>query len=443
MKRQWTDDELGEHWTLHPDDLALLANQGAATRLGYALLFKYFQYEGRFPQHKGDIPPAALVHVAHQLEVPPEYYAQYDWSGRTIERHRARIRQVLGFRESTDQDVEDLTGWLRQEVLPREHRPERVAEAVYAHCRTRQLEPPAAKRVERLVRSALRSYEDQLQEQALVRLGASGLAQLESLLTLPEDGNEEAEAPAPDPHDPGRLSLRDLKADPGRASLESLLTQIARLRRIRQVTLPDDLFAGVSPQLVHAYRQRAAAEPPNELRRHAEPVRATLLGALCMLRRREITDDLVDLLISTIHKFGTRADQRVSKELLREIRRVSGKTTLLYQLAEAAVAHPDGVVRDVLYPVVAEKTLRELVAEYQAHGPGYTLQVQTKLHASYGTHYRRALPDLLSVLEFRSNNEAHRPVIRALELLGRYVRSKKRNFARGEDVPLASVVPDD
>jgi len=70
------------------------------------------------------------------------------------------------------------------------------------------------------------------------------------------------------------------------------------------VTLPDDLFADVSPHLVYAYRQRAAAEPPSELRGHADPVRATLLGALCLLRSREITDGLVDLLIGTIHKFA-------------------------------------------------------------------------------------------------------------------------------------------
>jgi TnpA family transposase len=442
MKRQWTPDDLAEHWTLHPDDLALLTNQGAATRLGCALLLKYFQHDGRFPQHKGDIPPAAIVHVAHQLGVPPEFYTQYDWSGRTIERHRAGIRQLLSFRESTDQDIDTLTAWLRQDVLPHEHRPDRLQEAVYAHCRATQLEPPAPKRVERLVRSALRSYEEQVQQQVLARLQASGLAQIDSLLTVPEDNEEAAAAPPADPHDPGQLRLRDLKADPGRASLESMLVQIVRLRRIRQVALPEDLFAGVSAHLVEAYRQRAAAEPPSELHGHADPVRATLLGALCLLRRQEITDGLVDLLIATIHKFGSRADERVSKELLTEIKRVSGKTTLLYQLAEAAVAHPEGVVRDVLYPVVAEKTLRELVAEYKAHGPGYTVQVQTRIHASYGQHYRRLLPDLLNVLEFRSNNDAHRPVIQALDLLKRYVSSSKRYFARGEEVPIAGVVPE-
>jgi len=440
MKRQWTADELVEHWTLHSGDLLLLGNQAGATRLGCAVLLKSFQYDGRFPQYKGEIPPAAIVHVAQQLDLPPELYAQYDWSGRTIERHRARIRQELGFRESTDQDAEELASWLRQDVVPHEPRAERLHEAVYSRCRAAHLEPPTAKRVERLVRSALRAYEDHLQQRVLERLGLDGLAHIDRLLAMPEARDETAPAQA-DPRDPDRVSLRDLKADPGRASLESVLTQIARLRRVRQVELPEDLFAGVSPHLVQAYRQRAAAEPPSELRAHADAVRATLLAALCLLRRREITDGLVDVLLATVHKFGTRAERHVDQELLTDLKRVSGKTTLLYRLAEAATDHPDGVVRDVLFPVVGEKTLRELVAEHKASGHRYEVRVQTRLHASYGAHYRRLLPALLDVLEFRSNNAAHRPVIRALDLLQRYVASTKRYFAPDEQVPLDGVVP--
>ncbi len=132
MKRQWTVDELAEHWTLYPADEALLVNKAAATRLGCALLLKYFQIEGRFPPHKGDVPAAAIVHVAQQLDVPPELYAQYDGGGRTIEFHRAQIRQALGFREETVQDADDLATWLGQDVLPHEHRPEQLQAAIYA-----------------------------------------------------------------------------------------------------------------------------------------------------------------------------------------------------------------------------------------------------------------------------------------------------------------------
>jgi len=121
--------------------------------------------------YKGDVPTAAVVYVAQQLGLPPELYAQYAWTGRIMVYHRIQIRQALGFRESTEQDIDDLTTWLCQEALRHEHRPDRVQEAVHARYRAAHLEPPAPKRVDRLVRSALHTYEDQVQRQVLDLLG--------------------------------------------------------------------------------------------------------------------------------------------------------------------------------------------------------------------------------------------------------------------------------
>jgi hypothetical protein len=46
---------------------------------------------------------------------------------------------------------------------------------------------------------------------------------------------------------------------------------------------------------------------------------------------REITDSLVDLLI---HKISRRAEKRVDKELLDDLKRVAGKTGVLFRIAE-------------------------------------------------------------------------------------------------------------
>ena len=43
MKREWTDLELAEHWTLLPVEAALLANKTGPTRLGFAVLLKFFR----------------------------------------------------------------------------------------------------------------------------------------------------------------------------------------------------------------------------------------------------------------------------------------------------------------------------------------------------------------------------------------------------------------
>ena len=104
-----------------------------------------------------------------------------------------------------------------------------------------------------------------------------------------------------------------------------------------------------------------------------------------VLRRRK--------LIQVIHKIGVRAAKRVEKELLDDFKRVTGKITVLFHIAEASVHKPDGCVRDVVFPAAGgEPKLRDLVREYKSSGPSFRFQVHTYLRASYAAHYRRMVP---------------------------------------------------
>jgi hypothetical protein len=183
-----------------------------------------------------------------------------------------------------------------------------------------------------------------------------------------------------------------------------------------------------------------AVEAPHKLRRHPDAARITWLAAFVYLRARSLTDDLVDLLIETIHRIGARAERKVERELLNDIKRVGGKQNLLFELADATLAQPDGVVREVVFPVVGEETLRDLVKEWKATGPTYRTTLRTVIRNSYQGHYRRMVPKLLAALEFRSNNERHRPVMQALELVKRFADTKLRTFPAEEEVPLDGVV---
>jgi Domain of unknown function (DUF4158) len=44
---------------------------------------KYFQYEGRFPAQKQDIPPIVIVHLAQQLGMIPEKIIPYSSEGKS------------------------------------------------------------------------------------------------------------------------------------------------------------------------------------------------------------------------------------------------------------------------------------------------------------------------------------------------------------------------
>lgn len=113
MRREWEPEELIACWTLVDADWRLVVNKSGARRLGFAVLLKFFELEGRFPRHAGEPPPAAVDYVAEQVKIDAsEFAAGYAFSGRTVEYHRAQIRTALGFREASRADEERLSGWL-------------------------------------------------------------------------------------------------------------------------------------------------------------------------------------------------------------------------------------------------------------------------------------------------------------------------------------------
>ena len=95
------EDELIEHWTLVGDELGQVVGKRGATRLGFALLLKFFSRMGRFPRGRGELPDEAVAYVARQVGVPASDLGFYEWDGRTVEYHRAQVRKFLGFRECT------------------------------------------------------------------------------------------------------------------------------------------------------------------------------------------------------------------------------------------------------------------------------------------------------------------------------------------------------
>ena len=91
------------------------------------------------------------------------------------------------------------------------------------------------------------------------------------------------------------------------------------------------------------------------------------------------------------------------------------KQNLLFELADAALTYPEGIVREVVYPVVGEQTLRDLVKEWKATGPTYRTTLRTVIRNSYSGHYRRMVPQLTNiwrrwVLRARFGHYASRPI---------------------------------
>ena len=67
MKRKWENHELAEHWTIEEEEQQLINKKRGINRLGFALLLKFFQLKGRFPEKQYEIPGVVRAFVAEQL----------------------------------------------------------------------------------------------------------------------------------------------------------------------------------------------------------------------------------------------------------------------------------------------------------------------------------------------------------------------------------------
>ncbi|MGH9900148.1 MAG: Tn3 family transposase, partial [Pyrinomonadaceae bacterium] len=330
--------------------------------------------------------------------------------------------------------------WLSERVSSPNPEAEDLKIAARGHLRAQHFERPPTERVRRLLRLAVAQREARLVTETAAQLSPTTRDALDLLIKT------RAIESAADADQmllfPVRSELATVKEGAGAVKVATVLDEIAKLKQLRALGLPEDLFRNAPARIVTHYRQRAGGEPPRELRRHPSEVRYTLLAALCWQRQGEITDNLVELLIHIAHRIGVRAEEKVDSELMKYAKKIIGKAKLLYKLARAAKGQPDGRVKDVIYPAVGERTLEDLIQEAEAEEK-HERQVKLVTRTSYSHHYRRMVPALLEVLSFQCNNDLHRPVMDALALLDKYRDRKTTVFPVSEKVPLSGVVSDD
>ena len=220
-----------------------------------------------------------------------------------------------------------MTNWLiytGQAAVPHL---ERLKATVYARFRELRLLPPTPDRIERLIPSVCATSEQQFFTDTFAQPSDTSRTRLDVLLSSSLEAEEENEEEVPDEtgedteEDEETIPLdlatwHDLKLNPGPVGVKSVRQEIAKLRTLVHLKLPEDPFSTVPTKVLSRYRQRAATETLHELRRYPDATPYALLAAFCWQRRHELLDTLIDLLLLIIHKIGTRAEKRVDKELL-------------------------------------------------------------------------------------------------------------------------------
>ena len=427
MKRNWTADELLEHFTILENEIALVSNFNNTGKLGFMVLLKYFQMEARFPKSKDEIPLAILGFLAKQLNTPPGKFDGYVFEGRSFKRHKATIRAHFGYSPPSAEAYQKVYDYLGTDLQWYDRK--KVRADVVLHFRKMKAELPSPGRMERLVDSLVHSGEQAFYEVTGTKLSTVTKKKLDSLLQSMEGAS-----------DGTAMDFNALRSDPGRIGLESIFREMDKLAAIRELDIPGSLFASTPVAVLEKFRLRVASELLGDIREHPDNIRHTLLSVFFWTRQREVTDNLVELLIQVVHKISSNAEQKVVKEFVKDFKKVSGKYNILLKMAERSLQNPDGAVRDVIYPVAKEDTLRNLVKELKRNNSAFKGSVFTKIMGSYSRHYRKMLPDMLAMLDFRSNNDRHRPVIEALKILKKYMGTDLKSLPLDGSLPVDGII---
>src|SRR3546814_20371625 len=105
---------------------------------------------------------------------------------------------------------------------------------------------------------------------------------------------------------------------------------------------------------------------------------------------------MLDLLIETVHKIGTRSKRKVVGEIAKDIERVYGKERLLVEIVSASINETSGRICDVIFQIAGKAKPAAIVKE--RHAKGALARALDKVTRVYWTnHYRRMLPPLLSL----------------------------------------------
>jgi hypothetical protein len=193
VARVLDEDELVGNWTLVGDELEQLSGRRGATKLGFALLLRFYAVHGRFPAGRAEILDQAVAYVARLVDVPASELGLYEWDGRTIKAHRTDIRRYFGFRECSVADADKAADWLAVRVCEKERQVDRVRAELLAHLREERIEPPTRDRVRRIIGTALRQAEQTQTARIVGRVPAESIQRLLELIAKSADPGDDAE----------------------------------------------------------------------------------------------------------------------------------------------------------------------------------------------------------------------------------------------------------
>jgi hypothetical protein len=314
-------------FNLSVGELQLVYAKSNDAKIGFSILYKFLQNYGKFPSGKEDVSEEIIEYIAKQLKINKETYLSYDFNSRMTYFHKKQIREVLCFREYSKTDMESLKEWLIEVVLPIDDSIEYLKEESNKRLYTIKVEPTTEETLERIINSAVNTYENNIYEKIFKRLTTENIQKFELFLVAESENNKSEQT----------IWFNDFNSNPDGANIESVSNEANKLKVIEEMGIPEGVFEDIPSKYLKKYYKRSKSENISELKRHPSVIRYSLLSIFFHYKSMEIRDNLVNLLIKIMNNLDTNASRKVKKEISETPNYTRDKNKLLLKIAKAVV----------------------------------------------------------------------------------------------------------
>lgn len=404
---------------LTEEEIGFIKTRHLSKQLAFALLFKYYQKSHEFINDLTKLPAYLISQVARQLNIPPVISTI---SLRTYGNYISLIRQYFKTSFSKKTHYKELEIWIRDVLLPTHYlADEEIKNQALQYLKERGIESFKEKTMARIILDATNAFESSLFEKLQNSLSIEDEAQLNGLLL---------------PHKEGLSYLGWINKEINNPSLDSILRLTEQLSVLNRFNFDLSAIQAIPRKRIVHYSEAFTRLNPSDLKQMDDNKRCAHLVMYCHTRKEEVIDKTIDMFNRIIRNVIHKSEKRVVKKLINDVKKVYGKDTILFNIAEICLEQPDGTIRDKIFPIIGQDKLKNIIDEYKKKGPKYQSLLHQQIRSSYASHYRRMIQPLLENMIFRSNNSEHQPILDALQLIKKYFDSNKIYFPDHEYVPI-------
>jgi len=413
--------DLDQFWRVHLHEKRLLQKKRGVSRVAYLLLLRWFEKESEFPESLEAIPSNLIAHGILLSDDPfsPKDLFLFFKQEKTIKRYQQEILDYFEFKPFDKSDL-PLQKFLLG-IIFKEQNDQLIKEKTAAHLKKNRIENPGETLLSELIKNLKSQKEQEI------------FSQIDCVLS-DEDKNYIDDYLLSSPEFEGVCQF--LRQDSGSSTKESVKQEINRFNILKKLPIASLGFIGeIHTKQRNLYRRRFLTDTPERTRRRIDIVRYGLAAIFCYQRHQEAIDNLVEHLLSFIHRIK-KTEETKEARLSKEINKRLGDLETLYRLAEINRDHPKELIEKAVYPSIPQADIDKIIQTRHFANRGKEL-IRESTIKRYSMTYRYTLFEILNILNFESNNQEF---LQALQLIKQYKNDRSKYYPLEADIPLDGLI---